>query len=100
MTASVDFKMVEFKSQKNKSIEYEMQIDETSNPEKQLYNMIIGSNLLWNMGVNILFKERQVQWNNDKLSLKEMSSVHNVDMFKILHSIYTNSPLLQEAEER
>ena len=29
-----------------------------------------------------------------------MGSVHDVDMCKMLHSMYTDSPRLQEAEER
>ena len=57
MIANMSFKMVEFKSQKNNTIEYEFQVDETSDPKKQLYDVIIGNDLLWNMGVNILFKE-------------------------------------------
>ena len=34
MTASVGFKMVEFESQKNNTIKYEFQVDETSDPNK------------------------------------------------------------------
>ena len=52
------------------------------------------------MGVNILFKERQIQWNNDKIPLKTIGSVHNKDTCLMLYSMYTDSPLLQEAEER
>ena len=48
------------------------QVDETSDPEKQLYGVIIENYLLYNMGVDILFKERQIQWNDDKIPLKEM----------------------------
>ena len=92
--------MVEFETQKNNTIEYEFQVDETSDPNSQLYDVIIGSDLLWNMGVNILFKERQIQWNDDKIPLKTIGSVHNKDTCSMLYSMYTNSPLLQEAEER
>ena len=53
MMASVGFKMVEFETQKNNTIEYELQVDETSDPNSQLYDVIVGSDLLWNMGVNI-----------------------------------------------
>ena len=67
MTASVGFKMVEFESQKNNTIEYEFQVDKTLDPDKQLYDVIIRSNLLQNMRVNILFKERQIHWNDKKI---------------------------------
>ena len=52
------------------------------------------------MGINILFKERQIQWNDDKIPMKEMGSCQDRDMCDMLHSMYTDSPLLQEAEER
>ena len=52
------------------------------------------------MGVNILFKERQIQWNDNKIPLKTVGSVHNKDTCSMIYSKYTNSPLLQEAEER
>ena len=100
MTASVGFKMVEFESQKNNTIEYEFQVGETSDPNKQLYDVIIGNDLLYNMGVNIMFKEKQIQRSDDKVPLKEMGSVYDREFCDMLHSMYTDSPLLQEAEER
>ena len=100
MIASVGFKMVEFKSQKNNTIEYKFQVDERSDPRKQLYDVIIGNDLLWNMGVNILSKEQQIKWNEDKVPLKSIGAVHDRDMCSMLYSMHTDSPLLQEAEER
>jgi ABC-type lipoprotein release transport system permease subunit len=52
MTASVGFKMIEFQQHQNQTIEYEFQVDETSNSKQQHYDMIIGNDLLWNMGIN------------------------------------------------
>ena len=49
MAASVGFKMVEFESQSNNTFECEFQVDEISDPEKQLYDVIIGNDLLYNM---------------------------------------------------
>ena len=100
MTASVGFKMVEFKKQKNITVEYEFQVDETSDPDKQMYDVIIGNDLLYNMGVNILFKEKEIQWNDDKISLKTIGAVHDRDMCNMLYSMHTDSPLLRKAEGR
>ena len=72
MTVSVGFKMVEFESQSNNTIEYQFQVDETSEPEKQFYDVIFGNDLLYKMGINLLFKERQIQWNDDTILMKEM----------------------------
>ena len=87
-------------SQLNNTIEYQFQVDETSDPNKQLYAVIIGNDLLYNMGINILFKERQIQLNDDKISMKEIGSCQDKDMCDMLHSMYRDSPPLQEAEER
>ena len=92
--------MTEFESQKNNTIEYEFQVNDKSNPKSQLYDVIIVNDLLWNMGVNILFKERQIQWSEDQIHLKTIGVVHNRYMCAMLYSMYTNSPLLWEAKER
>ncbi|OEU07148.1 hypothetical protein FRACYDRAFT_251631 [Fragilariopsis cylindrus CCMP1102] len=100
MTASVGFKMIEFENQKNQTIEYKFQVDETSNPRKQQYDVIIGNDLLWNMGINILFKEQEIQWNEDKIPLKTIGQLHSRATCNMLYSMHTDSPLLQDAEER
>ena len=46
MTVSVGLKMAEFETQKDPTIKYEFQVDETTNPKKQTYDVIIGNNLL------------------------------------------------------
>jgi len=99
MTASVGFKMIEFQQHRNQTIEYEFQVDETSN-SKQNYDMIIGNDLLWNMGINIVYNEQQIQWNGDSIPLKTNGMLDSRDMCSMLYSMHTDSPLLQEAEER
>ena len=47
-----------------------------------------------------MFKEIKIQWNDDKIPLKEMGLVHDREFCDMLHSMYTNNPLLQEVEER
>ena len=99
MTASVGFKMVEFQQHQNQTIEYEFQVDETRNSQ-QHYDMIIGNDLLWNMGINILFNEQQIQWNDDSIPLKTIGMLRSKDVCSMLYSMHTDSPLLKEAEER
>lgn len=100
MTASVGFKMIEFEEHKHQTIEYNFQVDETSDPDKQAYDVIIGNDLLWNLGINILFREEEIQWENDKIPLKTIGAVRDKEVCEMLYSMHTDSPLLQEAEER
>ena len=55
LVASVGFKMVEFNETKNVTVEHESQEDELTNYRMAKYDMIIGSDLLWNMGMDILY---------------------------------------------
>jgi hypothetical protein len=100
MTASVGFKMVEFQQHQNQTIEYLFQVDETNNSKQQHYDMIIGNDLLWNMGINILFNEQQIQWNGDSIPLKTNGMLQSKELCSMLYSMHTDSPLLKEAEER
>jgi hypothetical protein len=62
--------------------------------------MIIGNDLLWNMGINILYNEQQIQWNGDSIPLKTNGMLQSKDVCSMLYSMHTDSPLLREAEER
>ena len=101
MTASVGFKMIEFNQHQHQTIEYEFQVDETKySKQKQHYDMIIGNDLLWNMGINILYNEQQIQWNGDSIPLKSVGMLQSKDVCSMLYSIHTDSPLIKEAEDR
>jgi hypothetical protein len=101
MTASVGFKMIEFNKHQHQTIEYEFQVDETKySKQKQQYDMIIGNDLLWNMGINILYNEQQIQWNGDSIPLKSVGMLQSKDVCSMLYSIHTDCPLIKEAEDR
>ena len=51
------------------------------------------------MGVDILSKEQQRHWNEDKIPLKTIGAVHDRDMCSMLYSMHNDSPLLQKVEE-
>ena len=58
--ASVGLRMVEFERNSNITIEHEFQVDEEHKSKKSKYDLIIGSDLMWNMGVNICYSKEQV----------------------------------------
>ena len=82
MTASVGFKMIEFEEHKHQTIEYNFQVDETSDPDKQAYDVIIGNDLLWNLGIYILFRGEEIQWENNKIPLKTIGAVRDKEYVK------------------
>lgn len=71
-----------------------------SKSEKKEYIVIIGNALLWNMGIRISFKEEENQWDSNKIPLKTIGTIRDKEFVKTFYSINTNSPILQEREER
>ena len=60
-TASVAFRLVEFENNHNITIEHEFQVDEKHKSKRSKYDMIIGSDLLWQMGVDISYSKERVE---------------------------------------
>lgn len=60
-TTSVGFRFVEFENNSDVTVEHQFQVDEIQDPKKSKYDMIIGSNLLWNMGMDIRYSNERVE---------------------------------------
>lgn len=101
MMASAGFKMVDFEQHKHQTVKFGIQVDKISNPQKKkAYDVKIGNDLFWNMGINIIFKEEQIQWNNDKIPLKTIGgTIKDQDFVKMFYTMHTSSPILQEVED-
>ena len=69
--ASVGFRLVEFENNNEITIEHEFQVDEHHDHETAKYDMIIGSDLLWNIGVDISYNKERVEWLDKFIPLHE-----------------------------
>lgn len=98
--ASVGFRLVEFENNNEITIEHEFQVDEHHDHKQTKYDMIIGSDLLWNMGVDISYSRERVEWLDDFIPLKELNTLADPEMCEMLYSIHTDSPLIKKMEER
>ena len=58
--ASVGFQLLEFNKRGKQTVEHEFQVDGTEYKKgrEPKYDMVIGSNLLWNMGMVINFQDK------------------------------------------
>ena len=92
--------MVEFENNNSITVEHTFQVDDRQRSKKVMYDMIIGNDLMWNMGIDISFSKELIEWNDDAILLKRYGTIQNVDVCEMLYSIHTDSPILQEAEER
>ena len=97
-TASVAFRMVEFENNNNITVKHKFQVDEVNDPKKSKYDMIIGSNLLWNMGIDISYSRERVEWMDDWVPLKELDTLADHETCEMLYLIHTDAPILKEME--
>ena len=100
--ASVGFRLVEFEQKGKQTIEYKFQVNGTKYPEgkEPKYDMVIGNELLWNMGMVIDFKNETLDWDGDKIPLKINGAIQDKEVCQMLYSMHTDAPIIQEAEER
>lgn len=80
-------------------MEFEFQVDEEYWSDKLWSNIIIGNNLLWNMGMDIRFSNAD-DWDGKKISMKTNGAIEYKEIYKMLYSIFVKSPIIKEAKER
>ena len=71
------FRLVEFENNNDITIEHEFQVDEIHKSKRSKYDMIIGSDLLWNMGVDISYSRERVEWLDDFIPLKHVNTLED-----------------------
>ena len=71
--ASVGLRLIEFSN--SKTIKWEFQVDEYHHHEEVPYDMIIGSDLMAQLGLDIKYSNRTIQWQGDSIPLKELDTL-------------------------
>ena len=56
----IDFYLVQFKEKGKQTVKQKFQVNSLNYEKKLSYDMIIGSNLLWNIGMKINFCKEQL----------------------------------------
>ena len=98
--ASVGFRFVEFENNSDITVEHRFQVDEIHTPRQSKDDMIIGSDLLWNMGMDIRYSCERVEWLDDYIQLKPLNTLAERGVCEMLYAIHTDDPIIKEAEER
>lgn len=62
--------------------------------------MIIGADLMWNMGIDIQYSEEQIHWDDEYIPMKTRGALMEREYCKMLYAMHTDTPLLKEMEER
>ena len=98
--ASVGLRFIEFEEKGKQTVKHEFSVDGTHYNHEPSYDVVIGSNLMWNMGVKIDFGEETLEWDGETLPLKIDWALQDKHMCLMLYSMHLDTPILKETEER
>ena len=69
--------------------------------------MIIGSDLMSDLDINLRYSEERITWDNpagnnkyNSIPMKELGILSEKDKYQQINDLHTDSPLLQQEEER
>ena len=62
--------------------------------------MIIGADLMWNMGIDIQYSEERIRWDDEYIPMKTRGALMEREYCEMLYAMHTDTPLLKEMEER
>ena len=95
--ALVDFKFPQLSD--SKSVTWIVHIDETTDPKKSLYDMIIGMDLMTELGIYVNTEDKMIHWEGNVTPLVERGLYKDREM---VHQLYHSAvnPIVMEAEER
>ena len=106
-TANVAFRLVEFNKNKDLLINYKFQVDEVNKSKDSRYDMIIGNDILHDLGIDLMFSEERIQWKHphnpfeyDSIPMKELGAFSGKDSCSMIYDLHTTSQILQQEEER
>ena len=95
-TASVGFRMIGFENKKQ-TVEFEFQVDSVGKSKTSSYDMIIGTDLLWNMGINIRFRDQLIEWDDERIPMKSHGIISNPETCELVYNMHTDSPTLKRS---
>ena len=81
-TCTTTFSFPEFKNWKG--IEWQLHVDSMTKAKDSHYDMIIGGDLMSELGLDIKYSTHTVQWDQHEISMKEQGAIDKLDVNDIL----------------
>ena len=104
LRASIQFKLVEFETYKDRLIEYEVQVDEQQKRKDTSYDIIIGTDLMNDLGINLMFAENVISIGKGKekdfVPMKSLGMLTDIETSQCIYDMHVQAPILQQEEER
>ena len=96
--ARINLKMPKFSE--TKSIMWLAHAGEFTNPKLAQYDMIIGTDIMEKCGIDILFSQDKIIWDNNELPMSNRDLVSNHKATEMLFQAAKQSPIIQKAEQQ
>jgi hypothetical protein len=96
--AVVDFKFPELST--NKSVSWTVHVDHKSEQKTAAYDMIIGMDLMTDIGIYVNTENKTINWEGNCIPLKARGELSEDNVIHTLYHTITMSDILFEAEER
>ena len=74
--------------------------DDKTPRKKALYDMIIGMNLMTEIGITVDTIDKVIKWEDNVIPLKTKNVLQSHEQCNMLYELFTATPTLQDAEER
>ena len=102
--AAISFKLIEFNSYKEKLINYEVQVDSVQQRKNTKYDIIIGSDLMNDLGINLNYSDNAIVIKTkdifDSIPMKTLGATQNIETCNLIYDLHVDSPILQTEEKR
>ena len=96
--ALIDFKLPELST--DKKVTWIMHVDDKSSPKTALYDMILGMDLLTEIGLFVNTEDKTVCWEGAAVPLKERGELQDAHVTEQLYHMAQEPNILKDAEER
>ena len=93
--ANMKFKLIEFSD--SKIVTFKCMVDSTSG--HQPYDIILGLDFLFAMGIDLCFSRRTITWGDTVKEMRPLGQLLDPEMSEVIYFMNTQSFLLKEMED-
>ena len=94
----IKFKLSEFSI--HKEISWTVHVNSFIKPEEAQYNVIIGTNLMKKLGIDISFSNQVIYWNDVTVLMKQKGILSNQEIANNVYQILIDIFILKMSEDR
>ena len=96
--ALMEFKFPELST--SKKVQWKTHVDHVTDPKHAAYDMIIGMDLMTEIGIFVNTADKQIHWEEAFIPLKQRGDLNDPEYIQLLYEYSTAPEVLFEAEDR